>query len=165
MRINSADLSFRYDYANFLPTHFNIDLWGVGFQNSTTPIQRVFNQDTGDPGNTKIQDNIITYATTVPSTISTNSAGEAVLTSYIQGFYDAHPSYSGDNYVFLRLNQDSPNGGSAELQMLDMREAGGSYVPILTLNVVPEPSTFALLGAGAVGLIGYTWGRRRRAKA
>ncbi len=32
-------------------------------------------------------------------------------------------------------------------------------------QVVPEPSTVTLLGAGAVALLGYTWRRRRRAKA
>jgi hypothetical protein len=31
----------------------------------------------------------------------------------------------------------------------------------LTVNPVPEPSTFALLGVGAVSLLGYRWRRRR----
>ncbi len=33
----------------------------------------------------------------------------------------------------------------------------------IDLTVVPEPSTFALLGAGAIGLLGYAWRRRQRA--
>ncbi len=34
----------------------------------------------------------------------------------------------------------------------------------LVLNVVPEPSTLVLLAAGAIGLIGYGWRRRRAAR-
>jgi threonine dehydrogenase-like Zn-dependent dehydrogenase len=32
-----------------------------------------------------------------------------------------------------------------------------------TINTVPEPSTFVLLGMGAVGLLGFAWRRRKRA--
>ena len=35
----------------------------------------------------------------------------------------------------------------------------------LVLNVTPEPSTFAMLAAGAIGLVGYGWRRRRLARA
>ena len=34
----------------------------------------------------------------------------------------------------------------------------------LVLNVTPEPSTLALLAAGAIGLAGYVWRRRRPAR-
>jgi hypothetical protein len=33
----------------------------------------------------------------------------------------------------------------------------------VTVSAVPEPSTFALLGAGCLGLLGLAWRKRRRA--
>ena len=35
------------------------------------------------------------------------------------------------------------------------------YLKSTYLNVVPEPSTLALLAAGAISLVGYGWRRRR----
>ena len=43
----------------------------------------------------------------------------------------------------------------------------GTYDRVFHLNItaVPEPSAFALLGMGAVGLLGFAWRRRKRATA
>ena len=40
---------------------------------------------------------------------------------------------------------------------------GDIYDPSVRLGVVPEPSTLVLLAAGAIGLLGYGWRRRRLA--
>jgi len=52
--------------------------------------------------------------------------------------------------------------------------AGGTFIfdptataassPSLAVSAVPEPSTFALLGVGAVGLLDYVWRRRKKSR-
>jgi hypothetical protein len=37
-----------------------------------------------------------------------------------------------------------------------------AYGGVAVLNVTPEPSTFALLAVGAIGLLGFAWRRRRQ---
>jgi hypothetical protein len=39
--------------------------------------------------------------------------------------------------------------------------AGPNYIDNVSLTVIPEPSTFVLLGIGAISLLAYTWRRRR----
>jgi MYXO-CTERM domain-containing protein len=157
--VTSADLAFQYTYRNWTP-NYNVDLWGVGFQDSTTPIQEFFNEDSGDTGNTKIDDNLITASTSYGS-ISTSKLGDAALGSYVQSFYDANPDYSGGDYVFLRLNHDALPGSANYTRVSRAESTSGS--PVLTLNTaVPEPSALvALTGLLGMGLIGR-WRRRRR---
>ena len=57
----------------------------------------------------------------------------------------------------LGSNRDGTIGGLPAT----LSTSGGDLV----LNVVPEPSTFVLLGMGAVGLLGFAWRRRKRTTA
>lgn len=156
--VASADLTFQYTYRNFM--NFNVDLWGIGFQNSTTPIIEFFNQNTGDSGNTKIEDNVILQSM-YPSTISTGAAGDAVLGSYIQSFYDATPGYSGGDYVFLRLNHDTLPGSAAFINVSQAADSNTVLTLDITTNPVPEPSTLAIWSLLALCGIGYGWRRRK----
>ena len=158
--VTSADLTFGYTYRNW-PFSYNVDLWGVGFQGSTTPIQEFFNNDTGDTGNTKIDDDLITPSTSY-GTISTGASGDAALASYLQGFYDVNPDYSGGDYVFLRLNHDLPDPASARFIQVTTGESGTPPVLTLTVDAVPEPSACALLGIATLGVLGCGWRRKQK---
>lgn len=153
--IDSAELSFEFTNKDSSPT-FNLDLWGTGFQNdtNTSTMRKYFQYDTGDPnaGTIKIEDDIIT-PTTATGTIS--SANEA-LTSYIQGFYDANPGYTGGSYAYLRLNMD----GGYTTGAIGYRIPSPEGVS-LTLNVVPEPSTIGLLAMAGAALPLFRRRRRR----
>ncbi len=54
--------------------------------------------------------------------------------------------------------------GPGVLELTGYAYVAGDPVDI-NIQSVPEPSTLALFGIGAVGLIGYSWRRRRGAKA
>jgi len=67
--------------------------------------------------------------------------------------YNAGLTYSGG--VTLLLVNSQTSGSSQNLVVFN-----GSVV---TTSVTPEPSTMAIAGLGALGMIGYGWKRRKRA--
>ena len=74
---------------------------------------------------------------------------------------------SGLDDLFLNTSQVGEFSGQYQFNLSDEKDLSGhAGQQTLTLNVtaevVPEPSTLALLAAGALGLLGYGWRRRRR---
>jgi hypothetical protein len=85
----------------------------------------------------------------VVSIIATFASGPSFTTNYTAGTID----------TFLGLTFATNN-----IISLTISAADGQYPTInnFTVGVVPEPSTFALLGLAAAGLAGYVVRRRRR---
>ncbi len=71
-------------------------------------------------------------------------------TAGIDGGYPAGGLTLSDGTLFGMTSSGGPNGDGT--------------VFALSLNATPEPSTLALCAAGAIGLIGYGWRRRRLAR-
>jgi hypothetical protein len=90
--ILSAQLTFVIASYTGSPS-FNIDLWGIGFQTNTAPLREHFDADGSDPGNVKLQNNIITPGTGANTTIS--SANSAGIIAYLLSFYTNNPAYQG----------------------------------------------------------------------
>ena len=85
----------------------------------------------------------------------TRSANGAVL-----GFNFLVPSLSpGNASALLVVQTDSPTWVHSGASLID-----GSSTTVNSLAPVPEPSTFCLAGLGLLGLLGYNWQRRRRAR-
>ena len=63
---------------------------------------------------------------------------------------------NGGSLNYLALDIGAYSGGSSDQAFVD-NWLHGALNPVVT----PEPSTLALLSAGALGLLGYVWRRRR----
>src|SRR5690606_3214148 len=106
--LTSANLSFSYLQTDASPD-FGLDLYGIGFFNSTNPVFDLYEGDyasySGD--NVGIQNNVISPTSSL-GVISTDDTGDSNLAAYLQSFYIANPDYTGGSYVFLRINPDGP---------------------------------------------------------
>lgn len=154
------------------PAH-NADLVAIGFTNTDPPERTAAtseayfylgegNLDTA-PGRLQIQDNFLMPSDFIPNggtafTKSTDETGDTTLTGYINGLYANQATNQfvpGTSYLILRLNPDT--GGDSGTKRYTVASAdnmtAGTMPPTLTLVVVPEPSSIALLaGAGLMAI-------------
>src|SRR5208282_6555376 len=104
------------------------------------------------------------------NSISTVSDPLGVFTTDATLFTNLAPgAESGLFDLFLNTSQTGDLSGKYQFNLSDEQDLSGwAGQQTLTLNVtaevVPEPSTLALLAAGIVGLIGWAWRRRRKVK-
>ncbi|MEM9118186.1 MAG: PEP-CTERM sorting domain-containing protein [Cyanobacteria bacterium P01_F01_bin.56] len=165
----SLDFSAFIDASVNAPVNINADIWGVGFTTGFAPILENYDGDDandGNPGNVRIQDNILTPSSLVGvgnrTSISTDATGDANLLAYLNTFYDANPGYTGGSFAHLRLNHDAPAslGNKIERYIVD---SNASDSPTLTLTTstaeaVPEPAS--ILGLAAMAGIGVVTRRK-----
>ena len=83
------------------------DLWALGITNSTAPILNYHESSFDDPDAVRLQDACLNYWLAG----STNGVyGTAVsslasgLSTYLRGFYEANPGYTGGQYLHLRIS-------------------------------------------------------------
>lgn len=83
----------------------------------------------------------------------TRGAGNVYSINLVQGA----ESYNGNNYT-----SSSGEMSIDSVQFYSSAQGGGQNLGFNNLSVVPEPSTYALLGMSAMGMAGYMIRRRRR---
>jgi hypothetical protein len=86
------------------------------------------------------------------STINYQTTGQHIL-----GFRFLNEGTGVVNYGYATFNNNAPNGFPATLVSYSYENNGGA------ITVVPEPTTFALLGVMAAGAVGVRVWRRRNA--
>lgn len=131
---------------------FNIDLWGLGFRTSTTPINQYLDADeSSEAGEEMLIDDWFKEGQySGANHVVTTDPDDSTLARYLQSFYDATPDYKGGAYVFLRINPDAdPRSGTYaqtgfSIASRDSNTAGSR--PFLSITTaVPEPSAFGLI--------------------
>jgi len=157
------------DPANGPPT-INADLWAIGYTNSATPLnnaaesQSYYFNGPADPNpgiglgavRALIQDNFLTPTDVIntggaPIAHDTNNSGDAALLIYIQSLYTNPNTIPGSTSLILRLNYDdaaySPVFATTPNHYTLASADNASSKPTLSLTtqLIPEPSTLALL--------------------
>jgi hypothetical protein len=133
---------------------FNIDLYGLGFRTTSAVAAGDYFEAALDATDaTLIADNFIVPADNANGNTETTAAEDVSLANYINAQYTAG---AGGQFIFLRVNADAtvPNG---ERYFFGSNE-NTTQKPVLTFDVVPEPSVVALLSVAAPALLA----RRRR---
>jgi len=80
-----------------------------------------------------------------------NTAVDAILAQLTNGDYVAKTNYQAGTFQIVPASGPSAATVAGPLE----------YQVMIGINPVPEPSTFAIAGLGALGLLGYRWKRRK----
>jgi hypothetical protein len=70
-------------------------------------------------------------------------------------------SYGGETYILKLLGFSDGSSIVNSFVLPESRTVTSDLVGVITTNI-PEPSILVLLGMGAMGLLSYTWRRRKR---
>ena len=107
------------------------DLWTLGIHDNTNPILEYSESPSGDPEVIKLQDAFLTDldgglvdSSYIVTRVSSSPA--SALTQYLQEFYDANPGYSGNKYLFLRINPSLDVGVNNQRYMIYSADASDS---------------------------------------
>ena len=121
------------------------DLWTLGIHDNTNPILEYSESPTGDPQVIKLQDafltdldgGIVDGSTYIVTRVSSSPA--SALTQYLQDYYDNNPNYSGDKYLFLRVNPSLDVGVNNQRYMIySAEESDPTLRPQLKLHYKAE---------------------------
>ncbi|MEM6884981.1 MAG: PEP-CTERM sorting domain-containing protein [Verrucomicrobiota bacterium] len=144
--------NFDFTIENTATPSASIDLYGLGFRNTAAVTTNDYFVGALDTTNaTLVQNNIFSGGVSVPAgAYSTDASGDSALVSYLNDQY-TNGAVGGD-FVFLRFNHDGGNTGNRNT-FYTANNGTASNRPELTVTVVPEPSTAALLILGFGGLL------------
>lgn len=177
-QIASAAFTF-YDSAS--GSTYNTDLYGLGYRASSTVLPTDWYSGPNDTNNTLLEAAIIPPSFTFSGLVTTTSAADAALLSYLNAQYTA--GAVGGDFVFLRLSSSVTNGDNTRVNFVDNADLAyyldsvypgtlsywqGQYSPridvALTDVVTPEPATVAEVLVGLSLLIGFRSCAIRRGK-
>jgi hypothetical protein len=165
-----AELDLQYlgisQFTVTVPPEFNGDLFGIGARSTPTILASdYYDGDASLSADSLIAEAFVT-PTSVPSSLQDSSSN---LLNFLASLYQSDGTPTAAFAVF-RVNPDvdlppfsTPYRGY-ELASADNTDNGGTFVPRLSVTVVPEPSTLVMF-LGNVAILAVYGLRNRKARA